>query len=318
MNYLPDAANYGAEIFTEVAVRYLKRTDSGWQVYFQPLGVGRATFHAPDPFVAADIVILGAGALGSTEILLRSARQGLPLSPMLGKGFTGNGDVLGFGYNTDQEINGIGFGDHHPAGREKVGPCITSIIDMRHQPVLDEGMVIEEGSIPGAVAALLPAGLEAAAALCGNHPRDFYEAICMKKRELETLTSGGQAGALHNTQTYLIMARDNGQGSMYLENDRLRISWPGAGSEPIFAEANENLKKATEPLGGVYAPNPAWHSLQKKSLVSVHPLGGCVMGEDATAGVVNHKGQVFAGADGKEVYAGLYVDDGGGCPGRWG
>jgi len=97
---------------------------------------------------------------------------------------------------------------------------------------------------------------------------------------------------------------------MYLENDRLRISWPGAGGEPIFFEANNNLKKATEPLGGVFAPNPTWHSLQSKSLVSVHPLGGCVMGEDAASGVVNHKGQVFAGAQGADVYPNLYVDDG--------
>src|SRR5262249_31972348 len=60
----------------------------------------------------------------------------------------------------------------------------------------------------------------------------------------------------------------------------------------------------------VYAPNPTWHSLQTKSLVTVHPLGGCIMGETGAEGVVNHKGQVFAGASGTEVYSGLYVDDG--------
>jgi cholesterol oxidase len=78
----------------------------------------------------------------------------------------------------------------------------------------------------------------------------------------------------------------------------------------IFLAANNNLKKATEPLGGVFAPNPTWHSLQSKSLVSVHPLGGCVMGEDASSGVVNHKGQVFAGASGTTVYPNLVC-------GRW-
>src|ERR1017187_9540922 len=97
---------------------------------------------------------------------------------------------------------------------------------------------------------------------------------------------------------------------MKLEDDRLRISWPGVGSEEIFVKANDNLKRATKPLGGVYAPNPTWHSLQTKSLVSVHPLGGCIMGESAGQGVVNHKGQVFAGQNGATVYEGLYVDDG--------
>ncbi len=314
MNYLPDAVNLGAEIFTEVSVRYLERRGDGWLVHFQPVGVGREKFGAPDLFVAADIVILGAGALGSTEILLRSAQQGLAVSPMVGQRFTGNGDVLGFGYNTDDAINGIGFGSHNPLGRKKVGPCITSVIDLREQPELNQGMVIEEGSVPGAIGALLPVGLEAADTLGGNKPKALYETICMKKREVESLAGDPYIGAIGDTQTYLIMTHDNGRGRMYLENDRLRISWPGVGSEPIFLEANNNLKKATEPLGGVYTPNPSWHSLQSKSLVSVHPLGGCVMGEDAASGVVNHKGQVFAGAAGSAVYPNLYVDDGAALP----
>ena len=106
------------------------------------------------------------------------------------------------------------------------------------------------------------------------------------------------------------MTHDGSAGRMFLQDDRLRITWPGVGSEAIFAKANANLVKATEPLGGVYAANPEWHDLQSKPLVSVHPLGGCVMGERAEQGVVNHKGQVFAGASGVEVYDDLYVDDG--------
>ena len=310
MNYLPDALNFGAEIFTEVSVRYLERSGDSWRVHFQPQGVGREKFGAPNLFVVADIVIIGAGTLGSTEILLRSAQQGLPLSTMVGQRFTGNGDVLGFGYNTDHAINGIGFGDHDPRGRQPVGPCITSVIDLREQPELNQGMVIEEGSIPGALGALLPLGLSAAGTLGANQPGGLYEAISMKRREFESLAGGAYVGAIHNTQTYLIMTHDNDHGRMYLENDRLRISWPGVGSEPIFSDANQNLKQATEPLGGVFAPNPTWHSLQSKSLVSVHPLGGCVMGEDATNGAVNHKGQVFAGASGTAVYPNLYVNDG--------
>jgi cholesterol oxidase len=310
MNYLPDSVNFGAEIFTEVGVRSVARNGNGWRVFYQPLGVGREKFGAPDLFVDADIVILGAGTLGSTEILLRSAERGLPLSSKLGTRFTGNGDVLGFGYNTDKEINGIGFGAHHPEGREKVGPCITSVIDLREQPELDQGMVIEEGSIPGALGELLPIGLDVAGHLGGNKPSGILEAIEEKTRALESLVGGPYVGAIRNTQTYLIMTHDDGAGVMHLENDRLRIAWPGVGSEEIFAKANANLKRATLPLGGVFAPNPTWHSLQTKSLVTVHPLGGCVMGEDATQGVVNHKGQVFAGDSGNAVYEGLYVDDG--------
>lgn len=309
MNYLPDAVNFGAEIFTGAVVGWVERRDGQWLVHYQTLEDGREKFGAPDMFVSADVVVLGAGTLGSTEILLRSAAKGLALSAQVGERFTGNGDVLGFGYNTGVEIDGLGYGDNDPRGREMVGPCITSVIDLR-DGAGEEGMVIEEGSAPGAIGTLLPVGLQAAAALGGNRPKDMDEAVREAQRHLESLLAGPYHGAIRNTQTYLIMTHDSDRGRMYLEKDRLRIDWPGVGSQKIFDRANENLKKATDPLGGVYTPNPMWHSLQQKALVSVHPLGGCAMGDRAELGVVNHKGQAFSTAAGEAVYEGLYVSDG--------
>ena len=142
MNYLPDARNHGAEIYTEVSVRRLERREGGWLVHYDVLEAGREKFDAPQLFVRADVVILGAGSLGSTEILLRSAEQGLPLSQHVGERFTGNGDVLGFGYNCDEPILGIGFGDHAVGELPPVGPCITGIVDMREQPELDSGKLV--------------------------------------------------------------------------------------------------------------------------------------------------------------------------------
>ena len=86
---------------------------------------------------------------------------------------------------------------------------------------------------------------------------------------------------------------------MRLENDRLKLDWPGVGAEPIFDKVNETLLNATKPLDGTYVSDPLWTKLFKKDLVTVHPLGGCVMGDDASGGVVNHKGQVYAGAIGQ-------------------
>jgi cholesterol oxidase len=112
-------------------------------------------------------------------------------------------------------------------------------------------------------------------------------------------------------QTYLIMSHDSGQGQMLLDNkDQLRIDWPGVGEQENFKLGNERLYQSTKALGGVWVENPIWTQLLKHSIVSVHPLGGCVMGEDAAQGVVNHKGQVFSGAAGTDVYANLYVTDG--------
>lgn len=80
MNYLPDAHQHGAEIFTCAEVQYLEQAGSGWKVHIENLQEPTA----PPLIVAADLVILAAGTLGSTEILLRSREKGLPISGRVG------------------------------------------------------------------------------------------------------------------------------------------------------------------------------------------------------------------------------------------
>jgi cholesterol oxidase len=311
MNYLPDAKNFGAEIFTQVSVRYLERRDGKWLVHYEPLHEGREDFKAPDMFVSADIVMLGGGTLGSTEILLRSKAQGLPLSDRVGQRFSGNGDVLGFSYNGDREVNGIGFGHRKPGEISPVGPCITGVIDIRNQPNLTDGMIVEEGSVPGALAGVISGALETIAKATGKDTdTSLMDLIEQKKRELESLVEGAYKGAVHNTQTYLVMTHDSGDGQMHLANDHLKLEWPGVGSEPIFGKVNDTLMNSTKPLNGTYVIDPLWTKLFKEDLVTVHPLGGCVMADDASGGVVNHKGQVYSGAAGTQIYDSLYVCDG--------
>jgi cholesterol oxidase len=106
------------------------------------------------------------------------------------------------------------------------------------------------------------------------------------------------------------MTHDDAGGRMLLKNDRLRIAWPRVGQQPIFRKIDELLLNTTAALSGTYIKNPIWNKLFKHSLITVHPLGGCRMAEDATHGVVNHKGQVFSGNRGPQVYDNLYVCDG--------
>ncbi|BAZ52888.1 glucose-methanol-choline oxidoreductase [Nostoc sp. NIES-4103] len=310
MNYLPDAKNHGAEIYTQISVRKVERQGEKWLVHFQLLNSGQQIFDAPTMFVSADIVVIAAGTLGSTEILLRSQQSGLPLSNKLGHNFTGNGDVLAFAYNTDQVINGIGFGNR-TGTQQPVGPCITGIIDMRSQPQLDNGMVIEEGSIPGALARFLPSAFATAGKILGKDTDEGWgDRIKEKIRETQSLTQGAYTGAVRNTQTYLVMTHDDAAGEMYLEDDRLRIRWENVGKQPIFQRVNDRLEEATRPLGGTQIPNPIWSGLFGHDLVTVHPLGGCILAEDAEHGVVNHKGQVFSSNQGTAVYENLYIADG--------
>jgi len=310
MNYLPDAANHGAEIFTGADVRAVSRVNGKWCVHYQIVGVGREAFDAPELAVSADLVILGAGTIGSTAILLRSKERGLPLSNKAGQRFTGNGDVLAFGFDTDRVINGIGFGAR-PAGEiAPVGPCIAGVIDNRDTPNVRDGYVIEEGSMPGAIAPFLPEILSAACDLDGRMVNPgIGEWLKERERVADSLVRGPYHGAVHNTQTYLVMAHDDENGRVTLADGRPRIDWPGVGKEPVFARIDDTLDDATKALGGEYVCNPIWTKALGRKLITVHPLGGCAMAADAKDGVVDHYGRVFTG-EGGAVHDGLHVADG--------
>jgi cholesterol oxidase len=312
VNYLPDAHNHGAEIFCEVLVRRVEAARDGYHVHYVPLGSDREKFNGPEAFVTADLVVLAAGTLGSTEILLRSQKHGLTLSRCIGKRFGGNADVLAFSYNNDEPVNAVGYGHRDPAHQAPVGPCITAVIDARAKTNVEDGVVIEEGVIPGALAPILPATLAAAAGVVGT---SGHEGAVVDPRRaarvLESFLTGGRRGAVQHTQTYLVMGHDGADGRMYLDDgDSLRVSWPGVGNKPVFESIAEQLRQAAAANGGIFVKNPAWPPLMPNPLVTVHPLGGCAMGDDAASGVVNHKGQVFRGTSGTDVYDGLYVADG--------
>ena len=182
---------------------------------------------------------------------------------------------------------------------------------MRYGDDWTSRMVIEEGSIPGALGSLLPGAFALAANAVGKDTDSgFVDAVKEKARIGESYVRGPYHGAVDNTQIYLIMSHDDGKGEMKLENDELRIDWPGVGTQPNFIKGNDQLYAATEALGGEYVQNPIWTKLFNSAIITVHPLGGCVTGEDAEQGVTNHKGQVFSGTSGQDVYENLYVSDG--------
>lgn len=312
MNYLPDAAAHGAEIYCEVEARSVAASGGRWRVNYRLLGVGREGFEAPDSFVHAEIVILAAGALGSTELLLRSRAEGLPVSSMLGAHFTGNADTLGFAFATRDRIDAAGFGRLEPGEVGPVGPCITSMIDGRDDGdgSFDE-MILEEGNIPGPIASATITMLEASAAVEGERTTDTLSSRARALLgELDTAVRGTHHGVASHSQVYLGIGMDDDEGQMLLIDDRLSISWPGVGTEPMFQTINARMKGATAALEGTFVRDPVWTKVLGRRLVTVHPLGGCAMADSANAGVVNHKHLVYTGEDPRSVHDGLYVVDG--------
>jgi cholesterol oxidase len=136
----------------------------------------------------------------------------LSLSDALGTRFSGNGDTIGFAYNTDHTVHGIGLGERSANSSNMVGPCSTAVIDLRaHQ-----SMMRADGAIPGAVSELLAPLLAATARLVGsNPPRAEWAKIKAKLREKESELFGPYRGATDQTLFFLLIAHDDSMGRCF-------------------------------------------------------------------------------------------------------
>ena len=105
MNYLPLAKLGGAHIFTQTTVHNVEKSNEGWAVNVTH---HKNRFTSENATLTARNVVLAAGTLGSTEILLRSQAKGLSLAPGIGSRFGGNGDFFGAAYNSNQITNDVG------------------------------------------------------------------------------------------------------------------------------------------------------------------------------------------------------------------
>jgi cholesterol oxidase len=300
LTYLPDAVAHAAQVFTHARVRYLSPGAGGrWCVHFERLD-GNEPDTADDgrSSVTADIVVLGGGALGSTEILLRSRERGLALSDRLGHRFSANGDIIAFGYGGRLPVNAIGVG--HPSRVEglDVGPAVSGQIEIVDEDDLSRSLIVQEGVLPSALAPILPAMFLPNGRLLGA---------------LQSLISGVYKGPFANLQTFFAVSHDGAGGRLVLEQDGISLHWPAARDEPVYQRMDAVLGALAARAGGRYVNNPLAGTIMGRQPATAHPLGGCGVGRDRSDGVVNHKGQVFdasAGSGLADVHEGLYVVDG--------
>jgi cholesterol oxidase len=296
LTYLPDAARHGAHIFTHAKVRYVSKAPDGrWRVHFERVeGAGGVP---PAASVSAEMVVLAAGTLGSTEILLRSREFGLALSDRLGTRFSANGDIIAFGYGVKFPVNAIGVG--HPAKVDglDVGAAVSGQIEFVDEDDLNKSYTIQDGVLPSAIAPILPALFIPNGRILGA---------------LQSLIAGVYKGPFASLQTFFGVSHDSAAGRLALEDDRLCLVWPGAGNEPAYARFDAALEAMAGRMGGSYVKNPLAGTMMGRQPATAHPLGGCGMGRDRSDGVVDHKCRVFdaAASGAADVHNGLYVIDG--------
>jgi cholesterol oxidase len=277
VNYLAVAETHHAEIRPLHLVRRVTPEGDGYRVAFDRIVDGglAAGSHT------ARLVVLAAGSLGSTELLLRSREAGaLPkLSPFLGRNWSSNGDFL------TPAVHAL----RHPPVNPTRGPTITAAIDFLDGDGHGHEFFIEDGGFPALGEDLLER-------LAGRQSADArQQAVYETARLLQRLN------LMNQVMPWFAQGRDAADGQLSLKNGKLFLAWDIQKSEhtiEAIVRTHEQLARATFGLPMVPLP---W--LLSKDLITPHPLGGANMGRTAADGVVDHRGEVFG-------YRNLFVADG--------
>lgn len=325
-NLLLQAQQRGVRLICGASVLRLEPDPSGgWQLLVQHSDALMREREPAPARLSARRVVLAAGTLGSSEILLRSRAAGLPLSDQLGRRFSGNGDVIAAGIESPTPLQALADEDQAPAARG-VGPTITAMLDARGLGGAEGGhYVVQDLAVPGALrwsfeeSFALAETLEALARPDRSRHAggvSFDDPLCIRPERSARILP------------LAIMGLDGACGELRLpESDdedaqigSLQVHWPGARDDPAVQRRHDWLQARLAQRGARLLANPLWRLLpadmaflmndQKGPMITVHPLGGCAMADDAARGVVDEWGRVYAGRQGQAVHEGLVVLDG--------
>lgn len=294
ITYIVDAIDHGASIFCEARVERIAKIASGWEVIVRDLSDAGATKR-----LTAGIVVLAAGTLGTTELLLRAAKNGLALSPMLGSRFSANGDDLVIASGLVEPVNAVatGFPTRAPRAVPPVGPHSMAMIDLGDH---DGPVWVHDGTMLTMMAALAPVKN----LLQGKLRRAFRQ-----------MRQGIYGAETSRTQLFYVVGHDDASGRLKLAGERVTVDWPGYSRAPERMRAEAKVKAMIERMGATFDANPFAMTAFGGNRIIAHPLGGCAMGCTSKTGVVAHDGRVFDPAQGPAaVHDGLYVCDGAAVP----
>jgi cholesterol oxidase len=316
--YITAAWHAGADIRTRHEVRSFEPREGGGYTLDYVIHDAESEGHKTDTSrldrhtISCDHLILSAGTMGSTYLLLKNRAAFPAISPALGTRFGGNGDLLTFARHCMTE---------GPDGRK-----VPHVLDSAHAPVItsairvpDEidgagpgkrGFYLEDAGQPEFVSWMLQLldAPRSAWDLIPKLPRLAGNFITHKDTDIgdsipEIL---GDCAESAGFLPLLGMGRDIPEGIMSLQDGGLNIDWKKNGtSRAYFDRVREVSKEMCDELGGTFLDNPIW---LLSRVVTVHALGGAPMGRDDREGVVDPWGRVYN-------YPGLHIADGSVMPG---
>ena len=288
--------------------------------------------------VLADRVVLAAGCVGTTELLLRCQQAGsIPnLSTRVGDGFSTNGDYIAFLPETRYRLS------------LTRGPVTTSFGHFNTPEAGNGGdpakfHTVEDQGIPRALASLVGHGVPLLRSLSKGRSRPLFIAYAVARYGLSRV--GAYVRALFRNQRtrqeqfasedewvlkmmcVVAMGRDRSVGRFRLgsgwRDTKLRLDRTDGlrfVDDPIYREIEGTLARLARELSDDPAAEfqnpflgPGAELAGGRSVTLTHPLGGCVMADSAEQGVVDAFGRVFDRGTGG-VHPGLYVADGSAIP----
>jgi len=283
LNYLARAESCGGEIRPLHMVRSITPVNGGYRVEFDRID-DRGLLPGQE---TAARVIVAAGSLGSTELLLRcrDVYHTLPqLSPVLGQHWSANGDFLTISV-------------HDRPTYPTVGPTITAAIDFLDASQGGSRFFVEDGGFPEVFRAYF------------EHRNKFQ----LKNLEFNAMVLSlafllRRNGSIDQMMPWFAQGVDAATGRLYLGSSwlrpwrkKLKLEWDRESTRRTTDAIFEMHKRLAEATGGRPLFPFFWTML--KTLITPHPLGGCAMGRTVEDGVVSHTGEVFG-------YRNFYVVDG--------
>jgi len=294
ITYIARAEAHGTEVYPLHEVLKIHppgQTGGDWRVEYRDLQ------YRIEGEVSAPVLVLAAGSLGTTRLLLKNRRRLPKLSDTLGSRFSGNGDALALALDPRaEEVAGA---------KTEFGPTMTSRIDYTAQ----RGFMVADGGLPGNFGFLLQIvrGVRAITGL-GRvvlAVKNVAARIGFSDRYVthRNLTLNKRMTPIGDSLIFLMIGRDAAKGRMRLTPlfGCFDIRWKKSDSAELFEAMRRTAGELAEAAGAT-----SFFALDAGPLgkfITVHPLGGCPMADDPAAGVVDDAGKVHG-------YDGLYILDG--------
>jgi cholesterol oxidase len=285
LNYLYLAENkHHAEVRPLHLVGSIEPREAGWRVSFDRLENGQRVAGTEE----AAMVVIAAGSLGSTELLLRNRDiyKTLPgISPLLGQRWSSNGDFLTPAIYENREID------------PWKGPTIAAVIDFEDGSSRGQRFWIQDGGLPELAMAYLTQkaddpGISFKWKLVLEAVRRFIGHHDPSRKVMPWFAQGIDAGNGRLSLT---------KPGLFAKGGELDLEWDSSGAAPVIEAIIAMHKELAAKTGGMAMVPPSWTLF--RDLITPHPLGGCAMANGPLDGVVDHKGEVFG-------YRDLYVVDG--------